>query len=152
MLRNLLITAALGAAVACNDVVGPGDVRELAQARAKWEARPFADYTYEIRTLCFCPPEINQWTRVSVRDGVVIDAQPVETDPVFPVSGSYWQPIDSLFVNIHRRITEHGSYLEAVIVEYDSQLGYPKDIEYRYKPNIADAGAIIHVRNVVPLN
>jgi hypothetical protein len=32
-----------------------------AEARA---AHPFADYSYEIQTFCFCPPEVNQWTRV----------------------------------------------------------------------------------------
>jgi hypothetical protein len=153
LVRNFLIIATLGVAVACNDAIGPDDIRELSQARARWNAREFADYSYEIKTLCFCPPEINQWARVSVRAGVVVDVQPVDTDPVYPITyQQWWQPIDSLFVNIHRTMTENASELEAVVVEYDSQLGYPKNVEIRYKPTILDAGAIIHVRNVVPLN
>ena len=130
-------------------------MRALAQAQARWEARSFADYSYEIKTLCFCPPEMTQWVRVSVRSGAVIDAQPVETDPAWPISyQQLWQPIDSLFVNIHRHMTESSfqSAYEAIIVTYDDALGYPTRVEYRGKPNVADAGAIITVRNVVPLN
>jgi hypothetical protein len=45
-----------------------------------------------------------------------------------------------------------GGYYAAIEVDYDEALGYPKFIEYRAKPNIADAGATIEVRNVLPLN
>ena len=38
-----------------------------------------------------------------------------------------------------------------VNVTYDAQFGFPTSIEYISKPNIADAGASISVRNVVPL-
>jgi uncharacterized protein DUF6174 len=147
-----MLAIALVVTACDSDIVGPGDLRLLGEAHARWNARSFADYTYEIQTLCFCPPEITQWTRVTVRDGAVANAEPVEPDPNFPITGSYWQPIDSLFVDIHRRITEQASYLDAVIANYDAQLGYPTRIEYRYKANILDAGAIINVRNVVPLN
>jgi hypothetical protein len=156
LLRTFVLTTGIGLAVACNsDLVGPGDMRALAQAQAKWNARGFADYSYEIKTLCFCPPEINQWARVTVRAGVVVDVQPVETDPVYPTTyQQWWQPIDSLFVNIHRHMTESSlqSAYAAIIVTYDDALGYPTRIEYREKPTVADAGAIITVRNVVPLN
>lgn len=159
-LRPLILNCTLGVggmiAVACNSssIVGPNDFRRLAQAEARWDARPFADYSYEIRVSCFCPPEINRWTRVSVRSGVVVDAQPVETDPVFPITSlSYWDPIDSLFTNLFRAMSESNaaSYLEAIIVDYDSELGYPINIEYRAKSNIADGGASYSLRNVLPL-
>jgi len=144
-------------AVACNssDLVGPLDFVRLAQAEAKWDARPFAEYSYEIRTSCFCPPEMNQWTRVSVRNGVVVDAEPVDPDPQFPITTlSYWDPIDTLFVNLRRAMSESGfrSYLEAINVEYDPVLGYPTSIEYRARSNVADGGSTHSLRNVVPLN
>ena len=157
LLRRTVLAATLVAGVACSadSVVGPGDLQRFAQAKARWDARPFADYSYEIRTFCFCPPEVNRWTRVTVRSGAVTDAQPVETDPQFPITSlSLWQPIDSLFVSLANHMTTPTSQspYEAIIVQYDAQLGFPTSIVYREKPNVADAGAEITVRNVVPMN
>ncbi len=154
-MRIPILAIALGVIACGSDIVGPRDIARLAEAEARWNARPFADYSYEIRTYCFCPPEVNRWTRVSVRNGAVVDVQPVETDPAYPITYlQWWQPIDSLFVNIYRRMTEPASQsaYQAIIVEYDATLGYPTNVEYREKPGVADAGAIITVRKVVPLN
>ena len=159
MLRALMTVMAMtvGAMLtACDSSgpFGPGDVRRLAEAKLRWESRSFTDYRYEIRTSCFCPPEVNQWSRVEVRNGVVVDVDAVDPDPDFPITTiSYWQPIDTLFAHIERAISESGfsSIYARVDVTYDSQLGFPTSIEYVSKPNIADAGASIAVRNVVPL-
>lgn len=161
LLRTLIQKTVLGAgivvAAACNgsDIVGPYDLARLAQARARWDARPFADYSYEIRRLCFCPVEITRWTRVSVRNGVVVDADPVEPDAGVPITTlSWWTPIDSLFADLFRAMTEPSSrsYLESIEVEYHPDLGYPTSIEYLAKPTVADGGSSTSVRNVVPLN
>ena len=152
-MRTLVLTIALGVTACGSDIVGPHDLARLAQAEARWNGRSFADYSFEIRTFCFCPAEINRWTRVTVRDGAVVDAQPVETDPTIPITSlSLWHPVDSLFADLRRAMMERDSYLAAIIVEYDAQLGYPVSIEYRAKPNVADGGASISVRNVLPLN
>lgn len=143
--------------VACNSdgIVGPGDLDRFNQALARWQARPFANYSYEIRVSCFCPPEVTQWARVSVRGGAVVAVDPVESTPEFPiVNFQYWVPIDSIFDDLYRSMTEPGVdyYLEKIIVSYDAQLGYPTNIEYRAKPNIADGGSIHSLRNVTPIN
>ena len=160
MLRKLTMVMALSASAtltACDSSgrVGPGDVRRLAQAKLRWEARPFTDYSYEIRTDCFCPPEITQWARVEVRNGAVVDVDAVAPDPNFPITSiSYWQPIDSLFSGIHRAMSTgtFSSAYSSIDVIYDSRLGFPTSIEYVSKPTVADAGALISVRNVIPLN
>lgn len=156
LIRRTVLSGALVAA-GCNSsrVVGLSDFARFAEARARWDARPFADYSYEVRTLCFCPPEINRWTRVSVRNGVVVDAEPVEPDPGSPITTlAFWHPIDTLFENLHRAMSESGSqsYLEAIVVDYDPGLGYPTSIEYRAKSNIADGGSSLSLRNVRPLD
>lgn len=143
--------------MACDSsgIVGPKEFRRLAEAEARWNARPFADYTFEIRTFCFCPPEMAQWTRVSVRNGVVVAADAVVPDPNFPITTlRLWQPIDSLFSDLHRVMSSgpfESPYAE-VVVEYDPVLGYPTLIEYIEKPTVADAAATITLRNVLPLN
>jgi hypothetical protein len=151
------MSAGILIAAACSGlgIVGPHDFTRLAQARARWDARPFADYSYEIRKLCFCPVEITRWTRVSVRNGVVVDAEPVEPDPGAPITTlSWWTPMDSLFADLFRKMTEASSrsYLESIDVEYDSELGFPTSIEYRAKPTIADGGSSVTVRNVRSLD
>jgi hypothetical protein len=104
----------------CDDdsgIVGPEDIAELARAETKWNARPFADYSYEIRTFCFCPPEIVRWTRVSVRGGVVVDAEAVEPDPNFPITNQmWWHPVDSVFATLRRHMTQHSDYLASIVV------------------------------------
>lgn len=138
-----------------SDLVDPDDFRELAAAEAQWRARSFGDYSYEIRILCFCPPEITQWTRVTVRDGAVTAAEAVDPNPAYAITSlQYWQPIDSLFVDLRRRMTDRASqtYLDAIVAEYDPELGYPTNIEYRTKTNVIDGGSQFLLRNVKPLD
>ena len=154
-MRTLILAIAFSLTACDSDIVGPREIARLVQAEAKWNARGFADYSFEIRTFCFCPAEINRWTRVTVRNGAVVDAQAVEPDPNFPITSlSLWHPVDSLFANLHRAMTSNESnhYLDAIVVTYDEVLGYPTSIEYRAKANIADGGSTTTVRNVVPLH
>jgi hypothetical protein len=155
MLTLSLVAGATLTACNSSEIFGPNDFRNLAQAEARWKARPFADYSFEIRTFCFCPPEMAQWTRVSVRNGVVVDAEAVEPDPNFPITTLvYWQPIDSLFSDLHHVMSSgpFGSPYADIVVEYDPALGYPTLIEYIEKPTVADAAATITVRNVRSLD
>ena len=161
-MQRALITRIAGLAVvmtvaACefSSIVDTSDYRLAAAAEARWKARPFADYSYEVRVLCFCPPEITEWTRVTVRGGVVTSAEAVDPDPNFPIENlQYWVPIDSLFVDLRRTMTDRASqtYLDAIIAEYDPVLGYPTRIEYRAKANVIDGGSQFLLRNVVPLD
>lgn len=87
-------------------------------------------------------------------DDAVVAAEAVEPDPDFPINDiRYWRPIDSLFVELHRAMTERTSraFLDAIIVGYDTELGFPTNIEYRARRNVADGGSIYTLRNVQPL-
>lgn len=151
-MRPLLLLVTLIGACSLVSPLSPDERRELNAAEAKWKSRAFADYSYEIRVDCFCPAEITRWTRVSVRGGRVIDAQPVVADPQIPITTlTLWQPIDSLFVVIRRAAADNNSYLEDVDVAFDRVLGYPTRIELRAKSNVADGGALYSLRDVRPL-
>ena len=152
--KLLLVVSAFLCACDLTSAVDARDLAALAKAESRWKARPFTDYSYEIRISCFCPPEINQWTRVTVRDGAVTAAEAVDPDPRFPITTlQYWQPIDSVFSDLFdaMRTASSQTYLDAIIVDYDPVLGYPTNIEYRAKSNVADGGAVYSLRNVQPL-
>ena len=156
-LRRLVLTATLLAGAACDsdELVGPRDLQRFAQAKARWDARPFTDYSYEIRTFCFCPPEIVRWTRVTVRSGAVVAAEAVEPDPNFPVTTlTLWSPIDTVFESLRRTLenADESDYIATIRVEYDEELGYPTLIEIRAKPTVADAGSERQLRNVRQIN
>lgn len=147
----LVFAASMVAGCETSGLFGPRDLAELSRAESRWRARPFADYRYEIRVSCFCPPEINRWTRVTVRDGAVVDAEAVDPDSPFPITTTlYWRPIDSLFAQVRRAMREpvwESAYSE-IEVTYDRALGYPTFIAFREKPTVADAAATYELRNV----
>ena len=126
----------------------------FAKAKGLWDARPYQDYSYEIRTFCFCPPEMTQWTTVVVENGVVIDAFPSEENPTYPLNTTLlFQPIDSVFSQLRRAMRERGfnSTYADIEAEYHDTLGYPERIVYQAAPFVADAGATIEIRHVQPL-
>jgi hypothetical protein len=151
---GILLGILTGNACDNSSIFDAQDLARVAKAEARWKARAFPDYTYEIRVSCFCPPEVNQWTRVTVRNGVVTAAEAVDPQAQFPITTlQYWDPIDTLFADLRRTMTEKDAqwYLEAVIADFDAELGYPTNIEYRAKRNIADGGSVFSLRNVLPL-
>ena len=156
-IRNLFAVAVLGLSGGCNfsGVVGPTDLVYLGAAKSRWESRPFTDYSYEIRTFCFCPPELLEWTRVTVISNVVVEAEHVDPNSNYPINTTLWfHPIDTLFANLHRALSENrrSSPYSDILVDYHPTLGYPRTIEYREKPTVADAASTISVRNVVAIN
>lgn len=152
-MRPILLCLTLLGACSVVGPLSPDERRALNAAETRWKARSFADYSYEIRVSCYCPPELSRWTRVSVRGGQVTDAQPVELDSPFPITTlSLWRPIDSLFVMVRRSGADGDSYLADVDVSFDAMLGYPTRIEFRAKKGVADGGSLYELRDVRPLN
>ena len=134
--------------------LSPEEITALTQAELQWKARSFADYSYEMLQSCFCPPVAGRWTRVSVRGDVVVDAQPLEPDSLFPTGQLiFWMPIDSLFAQLRRAAGDPAvqqTYRD-ITVEFDPVLGYPTRTEWKSRPNIQDADAAYSLRNVQPL-
>ena len=76
-----IIVFAMSSCSGDDGLLSPSERHTLASAQVKWNARAFPDYRFEIEKLCFCPVELNAWTRVTVRGGVVVAAEPVIPDP-----------------------------------------------------------------------
>src|SRR5918995_1842470 len=133
-MRSFRVAAALAlAAAACSSPLDPGEARVLASARAQWEERPFADYTFDMRRASL---EVQTGpVRAIVRQGMIVSATLVETgDAVDP---AVWFTIEQLF-----NVIPHwakGDGVDDVTIEYDSRLGFPSLIEVRSEDFAAGA-------------
>ena len=142
---KLAVALSLGAA-ACSSPFGPQEARLLADSRAQWDQRTFADYTFEARRDCFCPPEEVGPVRITVRQGAIVELTLLETGEA--VDPLLWLTIEQLYDQIPRWGKYHG--VEDVIVDYDPTLGFPSRVQVRYEEGITDAGLSYTVSNVGP--
>ena len=150
-----LVSGLAALVVGCGDgdsnggLLGPLDQAALAASEEKWDERPFADYVFETRRFCFCPFEITQWARVTVRSGAIVRVERVASGTVVPVDQhQFWWTIEELFEEI--RQAAKSAVFSTIEVRYDSALGFPIRIELLEKPIVADANATIDVRAVGP--
>ncbi len=150
---SLLLALALAAALpACHGPgpLSPREQQDLAAARALWRRAGLTAYTVETRTFCFCPVELSNWTRLTVRDGGIIGVEAVDTAfPILPAtSPGTWRTVDQLFLWLEELARDPG-YVSDVSVAYDRTFGYPTEILSRCD-QVADCGAQIYLRNLSP--
>lgn len=130
----------------CSSPFGPDEVRALASARERWAGRAFADYIFDTRHGCFCPPELVGPVRVTVRQGAIVGATLLETGEA--TTPGNWYTIDQLFELIPTFAEEEG--VDDVAVEYDPTFGYPASVEVRFEEGILDAGSSYTVTALGP--
>lgn len=110
-------------------------VTDYPEALALWQSKAVAGYEVTIEQTCFCPPDLLQPMRVTVRQGKVIDIEGLE------------QPLNHPEVLDERRLTiegllsliaESGERASKLVVQYDQQYGFPVRLEIDGSPFIAD--------------
>ena len=133
--------------VGCSSPTSPVDEQALGRAEARWAARAFDSYAYEIVSICGeCAPSVARSTRVEVRDGKVTAARVVANDSLLPTVASY-TTVDGLFAQI--RSYARGSLVKEVRVTYDPRLGYPTSIDVFAKEGVADGDFGKRISNLV---
>jgi len=140
----------LGVSLAgCKSPLSPSELRRLAQAEARWEARSFQDYTIEMRQACFCPPEATQWARLEVRGGRIARVVLLDTGAEVPPDKLvYFRTVEHVFASIWQ--ANNADWLEDVVAEYDRLLGFPTQVDFVPEPGILDAGSTFSLRNAAP--
>jgi len=149
--RLLLLALSAAAAAACAESpLSPIESIRLAEAEARWAARSFPDYSFEMRKACFCAPETTEWARVDVVGGQVTRVVMLATGAELPpLQRSYFQTVEGVFAAIHS--AHDDDYLQDIRIEFDQHLGYPTRVDFVSQPNIADGGATYYLRNAVPV-
>ena len=147
-MRRSLSIAGLLFFQACAGPVSPRESEQLRNAERRWARANIDNYTFEMRSSCFCPPEVYEWAVVEVRDGIVVAARTLGGAPLSGFGLTSRKTVEQLFDQAHARY----DWLEDIDFEFDDVLGYPLFVELRSKSTIADAGVRYEARNLVPLS
>ena len=143
----LAVVGALGVS-GCINPVAPSEERALRRAEERWRAAGIHDYTFEMRTSCFCGPEVIEWAIVEVRNDRVVSARLLDGTPLTSYGLDSRKSVDELFALAKRKPE---SWVADIDFVFDPELGYPVQIIFESKRNIADAGAVYEARNLRPV-
>jgi hypothetical protein len=134
--RRLTTSILILAAAGCIASLGPrdadDDMRDLVEARARWNTLGVTDYDMAVRVLCFCVHG-GQQVRISVRSGSITGATHIETGRSVDTAG--FRTVEGLFDTIEDALRRKAVKLE---VTYDAQRGYPQLFNIDYSEMIAD--------------
>lgn len=148
-LTSLLLLATVVSACG-DDVFSPSEESARAEAQAKWLARPFTNYAFELRLDCQCPEVALGWNRVEVVNSVIVKVTPVgSTVPVEPELHPLWLTIEDLFLKL--RGPHPNRNVIDIRGQYDATLGYPTQADFIYEGLFADQTTSYFLRNVGPL-
>ena len=143
---RLTLLVAVIASIGCAGLITAGEEERLRDAERRWAAAGIRDYTFEMRTSCFCPTEIIQWAVVTVRDGQVVAAHSLDGAPLAAFDLASRKTVEELFAIARSK----PDYIGDIDFEFDDELGYPLRISLQEKKNVADASATYEARNLVP--
>ena len=149
-MRSHLIPLMLLAAGCGGNPLSPTERVLFEGAVTRWEQRGGPDYTVESRVLCFCPPYLTTWTRLTVRNDLLVSAEPL--GPIFGgEEGSLtgWRTVLGAFEAIREVL--YSDDAEDVTFSFDEELGYPLDFQMTCHPLITDCGFTLQMRNLVLL-
>jgi hypothetical protein len=148
-MRFVLALVCALAAAGCSDEdelpFSPDEQEELEEAEARWAARPFEDYVYQIRQACFCQNS-GVWATVTVTGGVVTAVQLDNGTPVPAEDFDQYPTVELLFERIS--LYAEGDGVTDVAASYHADLGYPSHISV--SSTLEDAGYTADAQNLLP--
>lgn len=152
LITPVILTLALAACG--SNPFSPSEETARQEALAKWQARTFANYSFEVRHDCTCIGEndqrLLQWHRVEVRSGEITKIVRLDTSEEVPtVVFPLWLTIEALFEKL--RGPHPTTNVQDIRAQYDATLGYPTQADFIYTGILADATMSHFLRNVSPL-
>jgi Family of unknown function (DUF6174) len=148
---GVALSLSLAVLPAC-DMMGSEDAEErarLLQARSRWRAAGISDYSYEVRKLCFCPPEVVGPFAITVRGGAVASVVYVPTGAAVVPLAERHPTVDGLFAVVEATLERNPDRLT---IDYDSALGYPRRIDVDTIVRAADDEVTYEAASLTRLN
>ncbi|HLL52122.1 MAG TPA: DUF6174 domain-containing protein [Myxococcaceae bacterium] len=127
---TLLVLAVLGLS-AC----GSAGLSELNSARARWNGKKPAAYSFVLQWGCFCPQEHLRPTRILVRDGVIQSVTDAETGAAADPEVRNALTVEALFDRVQEAYTRNAESVEAT---YDPTYGFTASVRIDYRRTTAD--------------
>ena len=131
------IASGLVAAAACSNPTGPEmDLERLEASRRRFEAAVGADYSVAYQNVCFCVDTFREPVLLTVRQGTIVSVQ--RRSDGSPVPAARWddyRTVERVFAAIEEALRGDAA---AVRVDYDRELGYPRDVWIDYDERLAD--------------
>ena len=119
----------------------------LGEHRARFEAAVGEDYDVTFQRSCFCPPESRQPLRLEVRNGEVQSVTPtIEGAPSPPALLTVVRAVAEVFDLIRDAF---GRAAAVGRVDYDPELGYPREVYIDYSERIVDEEQSITLSDLV---
>jgi len=141
----LLLALALPA---CGLLTGPDEEDRLADARARWAAQGQQNYTYEVRSDCFCGLA-GRWIEVTVIEERVVSGRYLDDNTqVEPKLLPALPTVPDLFDRIRDAVRADAVLLQ---VEYSGNDGHPVRINVDIRYNVADEEYLLQSRNLMGL-
>lgn len=125
--------------------LAPSEREALRRAESRWAAAGIDHYTFEMRTGCFCPPEIYEWAVVEVQDDRIVSATSLTGQPLSGYGLTSRKTVQQMFDTVRE---ERPDWVEDIDVQFDTELGFPVKVSFESGPNIADAGFVLEARNL----
>ncbi len=115
----------------CESLTGSNGAERarLAQARSRWRAAAISDYRYELRRVCFCPPDLVGPFALTVRGGALSSVVDLGTGMAVSPTPRRHPTIEELFDEIDAALDRDPDRIE---IDYDPALGYPTRIAIDY--------------------
>jgi hypothetical protein len=143
-----LVLASILTVSGCGLITGPGEDDRLEAARRRWATDGQHDYSYEIRSDCFCR-QAGRWIEVTVMGDRVASGEYLDTrTPVEPDFLGALPTVADLFSRVEDAVTAHAVLLQ---VEYDTRDGHPTRINVDLSHRIADEEYMLQSRNLMGL-
>ena len=133
---------------ACGLLTGPDEDDRLAEARALWSVQGQENYSYEVRSDCFCGLA-GRWIEITVIGHQVVSGRYLDTNTQVESSFLPALPtVDDLFERIQDAVKSEPVLLQ---VEYHPGDGHPTRINVDVSYNIADEEYLLQSRNLMGL-
>lgn len=120
------------------------NLRKLRINRQLWSEQNILNYRYTLTNGCFCIPEARGPVVITVQNGIATSITTPTGEPVNPEFFERYKTIPKLFDVIADAIARKAFDLD---VQYDSQLGYPTQININYDSQIADEELYLTIEN-----
>jgi hypothetical protein len=146
--RHLSLALAVAAlAAGCGSPTSPEE-RDLEDNRRRFQALVGTSYSCDYRNVGFLIGPIVEPVRMTVRDARVVSLRSLSTGlEIQPEYRDAFLSVEEVFAEIERA-RDQGAF--RVSVEYDAELGFPRDTFIDYDDRIADEERGFAIANLTP--